>query len=116
VARGELAAEVALEIDSARLTRNELAITQDIARTTARNVAQAVGQALAKSLRHAVPLPRDEALRLVVMVSEDLRRYLLSHHALLAPVAADLALQSPECAAIGLTERASRENLTTLIR
>ncbi|HUB43363.1 MAG TPA: DUF2336 domain-containing protein [Acetobacteraceae bacterium] len=222
--RSELAAKVALEIDSAQLTPDELAIAQDIARIMAQDAAQAVRQALAESLRHAVHLPREVALRLaddveavalpvlsaspaltdddliailrratvpqqhaiasrpevsepvsdvviataeegavatlmrnkgahiaepslhravdrfpgsvaiktgmvhraslpisvaerlVVMVSEDLRRYLLSHHALPASVAADLVLQSRERAVIGLSLRASREDLTALIR
>jgi uncharacterized protein (DUF2336 family) len=222
--RSELAAKMALEIDSAQLTPDELAIAQDIARIMAQDVAQVVRQALAESLRHAAHLPREVALRLandveavalpilsaspaltdddliailrratvpqqqaiasrpevsepvsdaviataeegavatlmrnkgahiaepslhravdrfpasvavktgmvhraslpisvaerlVVVVSEDLRRYLLSHHALSATVAADLVLQSRERAVIGLSLRASREDLTTLIR
>ncbi|HUN39990.1 MAG TPA: DUF2336 domain-containing protein [Acetobacteraceae bacterium] len=222
--RSELAAKVALEIDSAQLTPDELAIAQDIARLMAQDVAQVVRQALAESLRNAAHLPRDVALRLandvegvalpilsaspalsdddliailrratapqqqaiasrpevsepvsdavvataeeaavatlmrnkgariaepslhravdrfpasdavktsmvhraslpmevaerlVVMVSEDLRRYLLAHHALSASIAADLVLQSRERAVVGLSLRASREELTTLIR
>jgi len=222
--RGELAAKVARDIDSAQLTPEELAIAQDIARIMAQDVAQAVRQALAESLRHAVHLPRDVAQRLandveavalpilsaspalsdddliailrqanvsrqqaiasrpevsspvadaviavadesavamlmrnegahiseqslhravdrfadstavktgmvhranlpmtvaerlVVMVSEELRRYLLSHHALSASVAADLVLQSRERAVIGLSLRASRAELAALIR
>lgn len=222
--RSELAAKVALEIDSAQLTPDELTIAQDIARLMAQDVAQVVRQALAESLRNAVHLPREVAQRLandveavalpilsaspaltdddliailrratvpqqqaiasrpvvsepvsdavietaeegavatlmrnkgariaepslhravdrfpasdavktgmvhraslpisvaerlVVMVSEDLRRYLLSHHALSASVAADLVLQSRERAVIGLSLRASREDLTALIR
>jgi uncharacterized protein (DUF2336 family) len=222
--RGELAAKVALEIDSAQLTPDELAIAQDIARIMAQDLAQTVRQSLAESLRHAVHLPRDVALRLandvegvalpilsaspaltdddliailrvatvpqqqaiasrpdvsepvsdaviataeegavaalmcnkgariaepslhravdrfptsvavttgmvrrpslpiavaerlVMVVSEDLRHYLLSHHALSASVAADLVLQSRERAVIGLSQRASRDDLTALIR
>jgi len=222
--RGELAAKVAQEIDSAQLTPEELAIAQDIARIMAQDVAQAVREALAESLRHAAHLPRDVAMRLaldveavalpilsaspaltdddliailrqanaprqqaiaarpevsppvsdvviavgdenavatlmrnqgaqiseqslhravdrfagsiavktgmvhranlpmtvaerlVVMVSEELRRYLLSHHALSASVAADLVVQSRERAVIGLSLRASRAELLALIR
>lgn len=221
--RSELAAKVGQEIDSTRLTPDELAIAQDIARVMAQDVAQTVRQALAESLRRAVRLPRDVALRLahdveavalpvlsaspvltdddllaivqqatparhtaiasrptvseavsdalvavadepavttllknagasiaepslqrtiarfgdsetvketmvhranlpmtvaerlVVMVSEELRSYLLSHQALSPGVAADLVLQSRERAVIGLSARASRRELTMLI-
>jgi len=65
---------------------------------------------------HRARLPMTVAERLVVMVSEELRRYLLSHHALPASVAADLVLQSRERAVIGLSLRASREELLDLIR
>ena len=222
--RVELATKMAREIDSTRLTPDELAIAQDIARIMAQDVAETVRQALAESLRRAVRLPRDVALRLahdveavalpiltdspalaeadliailrhanparqqaiaarndvsepvadaliagadestlvtllrnkaarigepslhravdrfadseavktgmvhraslpvtvaerlVVLVSEELRNYLLSHHALPPAVAADLVLQSRERAIIGLSMRASRHELETLIR
>lgn len=222
--RAELAVKVAQDIDSTRLTPDELAIAQDIARIMAHDVAQTVRQALAVSLRRAMHLPRDVALRLardveavalpileespalgeadliailqhaepvrqraiagrsdvsepvadalitggdesavvvlmankaaqiaepsllravdrfaasdavktgmvhraslpvtvterlVVMVSEQLRSYLLSHHVLPPAVAADLVLQSRERATIGLSLRASRQELETLIR
>lgn len=222
--RSELAVKVGQEIDSTRLTTDELAIAQDIARLMAQDVAQTVRQALAESLRRAVRLPRDVAMRLaqdveavalpilssspaltdedlvaivqqaslaghqaiaarpevsepvsdaliavaaepavvtllqnqrarigeaglnqavtrfaasdavkasmvhratlpmtvaerlVVLVSEELRAYLLSHHALPPAVTADLVLQSRERAVIGLSARASRHELTLLIR
>jgi uncharacterized protein (DUF2336 family) len=222
--RAELAAKMAREIDSTRLTPDELAIAQDIARIMAQDVAETVRRALAESLRRAVHLPRDVALRLahdveavalpiladspvlgevdlieilchadprrqqaiasrsdvsepvadalittadesavvtllhnnaaqiaepsmhravdrfaasetvkagmvhraslpmtvaerlVVLVSEELRGYLLSHHALPPAVAADLVLQSRERSIIGLSMRASRHELETLIR
>jgi uncharacterized protein (DUF2336 family) len=222
--RTELAAKMAQEIDSTRLTPDELTIAQDIARLMARDVAETVRRALAESLRRAAHLPRDVALRLahdveavalpilsdspalsetdlmailrnadparqqaiasrkdvsepvadalitradesavvallrnktarigepslhravdrfpaseavksglvhrvnlpmtvaerlIVMVSEELRNYLLSHHALSPSVASDLVLQSRERAIIGLSNRASREELETLIR
>jgi len=62
--RAELAAKMAQEIDSARLTPDELAIAQDIARLMAQDVAETVRRALAESLRRAVHLPRDVALRM----------------------------------------------------
>jgi len=65
---------------------------------------------------HRASLPVTVAERLVVMVSEELRGYLLSHHALPPSVAADLVLQSRERSIIGLSLRASRDELETLIR
>jgi uncharacterized protein (DUF2336 family) len=65
---------------------------------------------------HRDTLPVTVAERLVVMVSEELRDYLLSHHALPPAVAADLVLQSRERAIIGMSMRASRHELETLIR
>ena len=62
--RAELAVKMAQEIDNARLTPDELAIAQDIARIMAQDVAETVRRALAESLRRAVHLPRDVALRL----------------------------------------------------
>jgi uncharacterized protein (DUF2336 family) len=222
--RAELAAKVAQEIDSARLTPDELLIAQDIARTMARDVAVTVRRALAESLRRAIHLPRDVALRLaqdvevvalpiladspaltdedllsilhhadvprqnaiavrnnlsepvsdalvtaapetvvatllrnhsariaetslhravdrfpasaavkegtvlrpvlpvtvaerlVVMVSEELRGHLLSHHALPPRLAADLVLQSRERATLGLSLHAGQRELEKLIR
>jgi uncharacterized protein (DUF2336 family) len=222
--RAELAVKMAQEIDNARLTPDELAIAQDIARIMAQDVAETVRRALAESLRRAVHLPRDVALRLandveavalpilsdspalseadliailrhadaprqraiasrddvseplaevlvagadesavvallhnqaariaapslhravdrfaaseavkagmvhranlpvtvaerlVVLVSEELREYLLSHHDLPPAMAADLVLQSRERAIMGLSLHASRRELETLIR
>lgn len=65
---------------------------------------------------HRASLPMTVAERLVVLVSDELRGYLLSHHALPPTVAADLVLQSRERAIIGLSARASRRELETLIR
>ena len=73
-------------------------------------------EAVKTGMVHRASLPVTVAERLVVMVSEELRRYLLSHHALPASVAADLVLQSRERAVIGLSLRASREELMSLIR
>ena len=222
--RAELAAKVAQEIDSVRLSPDELAIAQDIARLMARDVAVTVRQALAESVRCATRLPRDVALRLaqdveavalpilsespalsdadllailehadplrqqaiavranlpaavshvladagheaavaillhnhtaqiaepslhravdrfpqseavqagmvqrpglpvtvaerlVVMVSEDLRRHLLTHQALPPRVAADLVLQSRERATLGLSLFAGQRELEKLVR
>ena len=65
---------------------------------------------------HRASLPVTVAERLVVLVSEELRGYLLSHHTLPPSVAADLVLQSREKSIIGLSMRASRHELETLIR
>ena len=73
-------------------------------------------EAVQAGMVHRADLPPTVAERLVVMVSDELRRYLLSHHALPPAVAADLVLQSRERAVIGLSLRASREELTSLVR
>jgi uncharacterized protein (DUF2336 family) len=73
-------------------------------------------EAVKTGLVHRVNLPMTVAERLIVMVSEELRNYLLSHHALSPSVASDLVLQSRERAIIGLSSRASRHELETLIR
>jgi uncharacterized protein (DUF2336 family) len=73
-------------------------------------------EAVKTGMVHRASLPMTVAERLVVMVSEELRGYLLSHHALSPSVAADLVLQSRERAIIGLSMRASRHELETLIR
>jgi uncharacterized protein (DUF2336 family) len=73
-------------------------------------------EAVKTGIVHRGSIPVTVAERLVVLVSEELRNYLLSHHALPPAVAADLVLQSRERAIIGLSMRASRHELETLIR
>jgi uncharacterized protein (DUF2336 family) len=73
-------------------------------------------EAVKSGMVHRASLPMTVAERLVVMVSEELRGYLLSHHALPPSVAADLVLQSRERAIIGLSVLSSRHELETLIR
>jgi uncharacterized protein (DUF2336 family) len=68
------------------------------------------------SMVHRASLPVTVAERLVVMVSEELQNYLLSHHALPPALAADLVLQSRERAILSLSMRASRHELETLVR
>jgi uncharacterized protein (DUF2336 family) len=62
--RAEVAAKLAGEIDSTLLTTAELQIAQDIVRAMARDVELAVRSALSHSLRSAVHLPHDVAMRL----------------------------------------------------
>ena len=73
-------------------------------------------RAVKTGMVHRASLPVTVAERLVVLVSEELRDYLLSHHALPPAVAADLVLQSRERSIIGLSARASRHELELLIR
>jgi uncharacterized protein (DUF2336 family) len=73
-------------------------------------------EAVKAGIVHRANLPMTVAERLVVLVSDELRNYLLSHHALPPAVAADLVLQSRERSIIGLSLRASQHELETLIR
>jgi uncharacterized protein (DUF2336 family) len=63
-ARAELAGKVALEVDNPRLNEQELRLAQDIVRVLARDVEVAVRASLAHSLRRAVRLPHDVAIRM----------------------------------------------------
>lgn len=65
---------------------------------------------------HRDALPVTVAERLVVMVSDELRRHLLTHHALSPTLAADIVLQSREHATLRLSVQAGRQELTRLIR
>ena len=62
--RAEVAAKVAGELDNTLLTAAELDIAHDIVRAMARDVELTVRQALSHSLRSAVRLPHDVAIRL----------------------------------------------------
>lgn len=62
--RSEIAGKLAQEIDSPRLTESEFNLAQEIVRLMAKDVEVVVRQALAQSLRHAVKLPHDVALKL----------------------------------------------------
>ena len=62
--KAELAAKLASELDSPRLTDTELQLAQDIARGLSKDVEIAVRQALSQSLRTAKRLPHDVALKL----------------------------------------------------
>src|ERR1700722_4270481 len=62
--RSELAGKLAQELDSPRLTEQELTLAQDIVRTMAKDVEVVVRQALAQSLRKAAKLPHDVAVKL----------------------------------------------------
>ncbi len=68
--RAEVAGKLAQEIDSPRLTENEHQLAQEIIRLMAKDVEVIVRQALAQSLRHAVRLPHDVALKLAKDVEQ----------------------------------------------
>jgi uncharacterized protein (DUF2336 family) len=62
--RAEVAGKLADEIDNPHLTEAELALAQDIVRLMAKDVEATVRKALSQSLRGALHLPHDVALRL----------------------------------------------------
>ncbi len=62
--RSELAGKLAVELDSPRLTESELVLAQDIVRIMAKDAETMVRKSLAESLRKAVRLPHDVALKL----------------------------------------------------
>ncbi len=62
--RAEIASKLAHEIDSPRLSDEELNLAHEVVRLMARDVETSVRQSLAKSLRHAVRLPHDVAVKL----------------------------------------------------
>jgi uncharacterized protein (DUF2336 family) len=64
VTRAELAAKVAVNLDTAALTEAELSLARDIVRILARDVETTVRAALSNGLRHARDLPHDVALKL----------------------------------------------------
>lgn len=62
--RSDLAGKLAMELDSPRLNDTEVGLAQDIVRLMAKDVEVAVRQALARSLRKAMRLPHDVAVKL----------------------------------------------------
>jgi uncharacterized protein (DUF2336 family) len=62
--RAEIASKLAQEIDSPRLTESEFHLAQEIMQLMAKDVEETVRRSLAQSLRHAVKLPHDVAIRL----------------------------------------------------
>ncbi len=60
-------------------------------------------------------LPPVVTERLVTMVADNMRDYLISHHQVSPSVAADIVLQSRERAIVGMTGRSSLEDLEKLI-
>ena len=64
---------------------------------------------------HREHLPVTIAERLVVMVSERLKTYLVSHHELSASIATDIVLQSRELATLHLSRGSSPQDLERLV-
>jgi uncharacterized protein (DUF2336 family) len=60
-------------------------------------------------------LPASVTERLVTMVSENLKDYLVSHHELPPAIAANLVLQSRERTVIGITGRSNEEELEKMV-
>jgi uncharacterized protein (DUF2336 family) len=65
---------------------------------------------------HRADLPATIAERLVVMVSDKLKDYLVSHHALSASLATDIVMQSRERATLHLSLGSSEQELERLVR
>lgn len=65
---------------------------------------------------HRASLPPRVAERLVVLVSDRLRGYLVRHHDMPAAAAADIVLQSREQSVVSLSHGASEEELADLIQ
>jgi uncharacterized protein (DUF2336 family) len=68
--RAEVAEKLAREIDSTALTEAELTLAHEIVRVMARDVETTVRQALSHSLRRAVRLPHDVAVKLAADVED----------------------------------------------
>ena len=65
---------------------------------------------------HRANLPATIAERLVVMVSDKLQAYLVSHHELPASLATDIVLQSRERATLHFSLGSSEQELERLVR
>jgi uncharacterized protein (DUF2336 family) len=68
------------------------------------------------SIVHRPSLPATIAERLVVLVSEKLQAYLVSHHELPVSIATDIVLQSRERATLHLSLGSSEQELDRLVR
>lgn len=69
-----------------------------------------------ESMVHRAQLPVEIADRLVTVISDRLRDYLVSHHALPAATAADIVLRGRERAMLQLSHGAGQEELVRLLR
>lgn len=73
-------------------------------------------QAVQESMVHRASLPVDIAERLVTVISDHMRDYLVSHHALPATTATDIVLRGRERALLHLSQGARQEELVRLLR
>jgi uncharacterized protein (DUF2336 family) len=104
---------------------DEAAVAVLVANANARIAEASLGKAVDRfadsnrvkaGLVHRTDLPPTIAERLVVMVSETLQSYLVSHHALSASLATDIVMQSRERATLHLSLGSSEQELERLVR
>ncbi|HET8995487.1 MAG TPA: DUF2336 domain-containing protein [Acetobacteraceae bacterium] len=76
----------------------------------------AASQAVQESIVHRASLPMDIAERLVTVISDRMRDYLVSHHALPSDSAADIILRGRERAMLQLSQGAGQDELLRLLR
>jgi uncharacterized protein (DUF2336 family) len=108
---GELVTEAVVEYASEEAVRaacaNDNALFSESAlRTACERFAGSEGVAAAIAFRKALPLSISE--RLVHVVSEQVRRHLVDHHAVSPEVALDVALGTMERATVDIVEQAGR--------
>jgi uncharacterized protein (DUF2336 family) len=72
-------------------------------------------ETIKEKIVHRPTLPLAVTERLITMVSENMRDYLVSHHQVSAAVAADIVTQTRERTLVGLTGKSSTEELEKLI-
>lgn len=72
--------------------------------------------AVQESIMHRAALPVEVAERLVTVISERMRGYLVSHHALSAATVADIVLRGREHAVLQLSHGTGQDELLRLLR
>jgi uncharacterized protein (DUF2336 family) len=106
-------------------TAGEAAIAALMGNRTARIAEASLGTAIDRfadsdrvkaSIVHRASVPVTIAERLVVMVSEKLQAYLVSHHELPVSLATDIVLQSRERATLDLSHGSGEDGLERLVR
>jgi uncharacterized protein (DUF2336 family) len=120
--RADISEQVA---DALVNTADEAAVAALIGNATARIAEASLGIAVDRfadsdrvkvRMVHRADLPMTIAERLVVMVSDKLQAYLVSHHELPVSLATDLVLESRERATLHLSLGSSEEELERLVR
>jgi uncharacterized protein (DUF2336 family) len=99
---------VAKLMDNATAQINETSLNKVIDRFAA-------NEALKEKIVKRPTLPPTVTERLVTMVTDNMRDYLVMHHQVSPSVAADIVMQSRERAVVGFAEKSSTEELEKLI-